>query len=125
MATNRISIDLVRVNAVLLSAVLWGCVDNPEVNEPKPPPVYVDVVRERARTPSVEVTAMVQAERRAALRAETAGRVIDAPHRAGATVEAGEVLLRLDLSRPEIGVEQARARLAQAESTLRQARRAR
>jgi RND family efflux transporter MFP subunit len=67
----------------------------------------------------------VQAERRATLRAETAGPVIAAPFRAGATVEAGQVILRLDVSRSQISVAQARARLAQAEAALRQATRAR
>jgi RND family efflux transporter MFP subunit len=109
----------------LLSTFLWSCGEPPAASEPPPPPVFVEVVREETRTPSVDVTGTVQAERRATLRAETAGRVIEAPFRAGASVKTGQVVLRLDLSRARISVTQARARLAQAEAALREASRAR
>jgi RND family efflux transporter MFP subunit len=110
---------------VLLCAFLLSCSDPPPATDPPPPPVSIEVVEAVARSPSIEVTGTVQAERRATLRAETAGRVIAAPFRAGATVAADQVVLRLDVSRSQISVEQARARLAQAEAALRQATRAR
>lgn len=117
--------DLAYTSVVLMCAVLCGCSDPPPTTGPPPPPVSVEVVETVARSPSIEVTGTVQAERRAMLRAEAAGRVIEAPFRAGATVEAGQVILRLDVSRSEINVAQARARLAQAEAASRQATRAR
>lgn len=125
MATVRLPPDLARATVLLLSTFTWGCGESGEPPEPPPPPVFVEDVRVESRAPSVEVTGTVQAERRATLRAETAGRVIEAPFRAGASVEVGQVLLRLDLSRSRISVTQARARLAQAEAALRLARRAR
>ena len=116
---------LAHAPVVLLCAFLWGCSDTPPATDPPPSPVSVEVVETIARSPSIEVTGTVQAERRATLRAESAGRVIEAPFRAGATVEAGQVVLRLDVSRSQISVARALARLAQAEAALRQASRTR
>lgn len=113
------------VPAVLLCAFCFGCSDPPPETEPPPPAVEVEVVASETRSPTVEVTGTVQAVRRATLRTESAGRVIEAPFRAGAEVESGEVVLRLDVSRSKISVAQAQARLAQAEASLRQATRAR
>lgn len=112
-------------HAALLCAFLWGCSDPPPVTDPPPPPVSVEVVDTVSRSPSIEVTGTVQAERRATLRTEAAGRVIATPFRAGAAVEAGQVVLRLDVSRSQVSVARAQARLAQAEAALRQATRAR
>lgn len=117
--------DLAHTPVVFLCVFLCSCSDPQPATDPPPPPVSVEVVETVSRSPSIEVTGTVQAERRATLRAETAGRVVAAPFRAGAAVEAGQVVLRLDVSRSQIGVAQARARLAQAEATLRQATRAR
>ncbi len=117
--------DLAHVSVVFLCSVLCSCSDPPPASDPPPPPVSVEVVEMVVRSPSIEVTGTVQAERRAMLRAEAAGRVMAAPFRAGATVVAGQVVLRLDVSRSQISVAQARARLAQAEAALRQASRAR
>lgn len=83
------------------------------------------MVRSVDRRPFVEVTAPVQAEQRATLRTEAAGRVLEAPLRAGAEVQAGDLLLRLDVERSAIGVRQAEARVSQAEAGLRQVTRAR
>lgn len=117
--------DRSRITTALFGAVLAACGDPAPPPAPPPAPVRVALVTLESRPPRVEVTAPVRAERRATLRAETAGRVTDAPFRAGASVSEGEVLVRLGVPRTAIGVSQARARVSQTQASLRQATRAR
>lgn len=111
--------------AAAVAVALVACGDPPPRPDPAPPPVDVEVTSHVSRSPTVEVTAPVIAERRATLRAETAGRVVEAPLRAGAEVAEGDVVVRLGVPRTAISVRQAQARVTQAEASLRQATRAR
>ena len=119
-----------RANAIGIAVLLAAAACSEAAGrEPAPPPaapaVRTEVVSVTERSPTVRVTAAIQASRRATLAAETAGHVIDAPFRTGATVREGEVLLRLGGPRNAVAVTEARARIAQADAALRQATRAR
>ena len=92
---------------------------------PPPPPVHVTPVREALLTAKATGTAEVRAVRSALLRAEAAGRVVVIDTDEGQHVEAGDVLLRLDVGRVETALETARAGVAQAEAALAQAERQR
>jgi len=118
-----------RTAAIAGMVVLAACSDAAASRDPEPSPpaapVRARVVSVEPRSPHVRVTAPVQAARRATLAAETAGHVIDAPFRTGATVQEGQAILRLGGPRNAVAVTEARARVAQASAALRQASRAR
>lgn len=71
-------------------------------------------------TPQVEATAEIEALRTANLRAEAPGRVVALEFDRGEVVEAGQILLRLDVGRTAVALEAASASIAQAEARLSQ-----
>ena len=87
----------------------------------------VEVVVERVAAGPVEATLSLTGEvlamRRAQIRSETAGRVLEMPLRLGERVEAGTVLAYLDGSKNALAIRQARARVTQAELAFEQASR--
>lgn len=110
----------------VLIALVVGCGTPTEAAEQAPPPpVHVDVVAETVRTPSTSGTAELTALRRATLSVEAPGRVIALEIEAGQHVEAGDVLLRLDVGRTAVAASAATAAVAQAEASLAQAERER
>jgi len=72
-------------------------------------------------TDTLRLTGEIQAVRRAQIRAETEGRVVEMPWRLGDRVAAGQLLARLDGSKNRIAIRQARAMIVQAEISLEQA----
>lgn len=102
-----------------------GCGNADAVSEAPPPPVRVTEVVIESRSPVVRVLAVVRAERRATLRAEAAGRVIEAPHRRGESVSEGDLLVRVSGPRTANAVSEAQAQVEQLRAALRQATRQR
>lgn len=83
-----------------------------------PEPVRVVAFRSQAQPvdSAVRLRGRTQAHRLVDLRAETEGLVASEPLRAGAEVEAGQILCRLDMGSREAELSEAKARLAQAEA---------
>lgn len=84
-------------------------------------PVSVVVQRSRARSVAsgLVLRGRSEAARRVDVRAETSGLVVSAPLMRGAQVRAGEVMCELDPGTTEAQLEEARARLAEAETNNR------
>lgn len=111
---------------VVVLACGAGCGEPPAPPPPpSAPPVRVEAVTTAAWTPTAEAVTTLEAVRRATLRAESAGRVVERPVAPGERVEAGDVLLRLDVGRAATAVQAASAQVAQAEAALAQAERQR
>ncbi len=85
--------------------------------------VEVYVVERVERQPNVEVTGEVVATRSATLRNELKGRIVDVGFAPGARVEAGQVLVRLDVSQEQAQLAEARADLQIARLALERAQR--
>jgi membrane fusion protein (multidrug efflux system) len=111
--------------ALGIFTVLVACEDPEPTPEPPPPPVRVASATVTSRNHVVRVTAPIEAERRATLRTEAGGRVVEAPFRAGASVSRGDVIVRLSGPRTAISISEAQARVGQARASLRQVTRAR
>ena len=75
----------------------------------------------RAVDSSVTLRGRTEADRTVELQAETSGLVISEPLRRGASVEAGELLCRLDPAAREAALAEARARLAEAKAQVPEA----
>lgn len=84
------------------------------------PPLATDTV-EVAAGAAAQWEGVIQAVHEAELTAQTEGRVTEVRVDIGATVEAGEVLLRLTATEQDAAVRAARADLAAAEALLREA----
>ncbi len=111
---------------LVIATVLAGCGSPTEAAEQAPPPpVHLDAVTEVTRTPTTSGTAELGALRRATLSVEAPGRVIALEIEDGQRVEAGDVLLRLDVGRTAVAASAATAAVAQAEAALAQAERER
>ncbi|MCP5045096.1 MAG: efflux RND transporter periplasmic adaptor subunit [bacterium] len=94
-----------------------------EANEPTDKhllPVAVEPALLEKLSDTLRLTGEIQAIRRAQIRAETQGRVVEMPWRLGDRVAAGELLARLDGSKNRIAIRQARAMVVQAEISLEQ-----
>lgn len=92
---------------------------------PPPPPVRLDPVLDTERVPHAMGTAELLPLRRATLSVEAPGRVVALDMERGQTVEAGQVLLRLDVGRTTVAASAASANVTQAEAALAQAERER
>jgi len=106
--------------------LLLGCgapvdADGPAVA----PPVHLDVVSPEARMPTATGTSELLPLRRAMLSVEAPGRVLALEIERGQRVEAGQVLLRLDVGRTAVAASAARATIEQAQASLAQAERSR
>lgn len=97
----------------------------PEPDTPEPEARSVSVVaRDFPRRPVEQVVLMrgrTEANRQVSLRAETGGRVSGEPLRRGAEVAAGDVLCRIETGTRAARLEEAEARLAEAQQELRAA----
>ncbi len=85
------------------------------------PHVTVEPAQLEELSNTIRLTGDIQAIRRAQIRAETGGRVVEMPWRVGDRVASGQVLARLDGSKNRIAIRQARAIIVQAEISLEQA----
>ena len=109
---------------VALVAIALGCEnDGPVATEPPPPPVHVKTVEPEPITPTSTATAEVLANRESDMRAETQGRIVAVYVDAGDRVEAGDVLIRLDVGRTASAVQAAQAAVAQTDARFQQAER--
>jgi len=109
-----------------MAVLLVACGNAPDAPEtPPPPPVHVDPVVATTRVPTATGTAELEPLRQATLSVEAAGRVIALEIEEGQQVEAGDVLLRLDVGRTAVAASAASAAVEQAEAALAQAERER
>ena len=107
-----------------LGAPTTGCTGAaPTATESPPPPVHATTVEPESVTPTATATAEILANRQSNMRSETAGRVMEVRVEAGDRVEEGQVLLRLDVSRPASAAQAANAAVEQSEARLSQAKR--
>ncbi len=107
-------------------AALSGCADRaPAASGPVAPPVYAEQVSTHPLVPTSTATAEILAKRQSNLRAEVAGRVIAVNAEVGQRVEAGDVLIKLDVGRTTSAVQAAQASVAEAQARLEQATRER
>jgi membrane fusion protein (multidrug efflux system) len=97
----------------------------PAASEPLPPPVHAKTLEPETMTPTSTSTAEILANRQSDMRSETSGRVVAVYVEAGDRVEAGHVLLRLDIGRTTSAVKAAQAAVAQSDARLHQAERER
>ena len=114
---------------LFIAAVVWslsGCGSTAEVEQiPPPPPVHLDLAVSAPRVPIARGTAELEPLRRATLSVEAPGRVVALMIENGQRVEAGDILLRLDVGRTAVAASAARATVAQAQAALAQAERER
>jgi len=114
------------IAAALLAVLTTGCDDPPQEEAPAPPPpVHVATVAQEMLAASASGTAEIEAIRSALIRAEAPGRVVAIGAEAGQSVQAGDVLVRLDVGRAATALQAARTGVAQAEAALSQAERQR
>ena len=107
-----------------LTALLSACTGTaPAALEAPPPPVHAERIQPSTVVPTSLATAEILANRQSYMRSETAGRVVSVMVEAGDRVDAGEVLLRLDVGRPASAAQAANAAVAQSEARLNQAER--
>jgi len=108
---------------VLLTPALTGCNSRPGAAPTPPPPVVkVATVIERDVPISSEWVGTLVGYVDAQIRARVAGHLVNQNYREGSFVKAGDVLFEVD-PRPFVtGVDQAHAKVRQAESQLSQAR---
>ena len=86
-------------------------------------PVSVVAIKSSERTipQAVAISGLTEANRQVEVRAETAGTVISEPLRKGASVEAGEILCKIDPGIRQVSLAGAEAALAEARSRLPEA----
>lgn len=108
--------------ALALSALV-ACSNEPTTaNTPPPPPdVGVVTVMPRPVAMTTELPGRVEASRTAQVRARAAGIVLERVFQEGSTVEAGDVLYRIDPAPLQATLNSAKAQLARAEANLKQA----
>jgi len=115
-----------RTVLILLGLGLAGCGGEVvEESAPAAPPVRLDDVVSTERVPHAAGTAELEPLRRATLSVEAPGRVVAIDMERGQRVEAGDVLVRLDVGRTAVATAAAAANVTQAEAALAQAERER
>ncbi|MCV6593805.1 MAG: efflux RND transporter periplasmic adaptor subunit [Silicimonas sp.] len=96
-----------------------------EAETPRPASDAVSVVVYRSLAQSVDSSVKLrgrtEAARQVQLRAETSGQVISEPLRRGASVDAGDLLCRLDPGTRQIALDEATARVREAKARLPEA----
>ncbi|GFO83518.1 MAG: RND transporter [Methyloceanibacter sp.] len=108
--------------AIALTLVLIGCDSQEEVAETPPRPVRAITVDESRAGQVVELAGTVESQIEVDLAFRISGRMTERLVAVGDTVEAGQVVARLDPSDEENGVRAAEASLASAEAVLSEAR---
>jgi HlyD family secretion protein len=84
--------------------------------------VRLDKVARRSLVSIVTASGNVQPERKVDVSSDITGRIVSLPVREGDMVERGQVVVRIDPTQYEAGVERARAMLASAQAAATQAR---
>jgi len=97
-----------------------GAAGSPRLEETAIKPVSVVAIRSSERTipQAVVISGLTEANRQVEVRAETAGTVVSEPLRKGASVEAGEILCKIDPGIRQVSLAGAEAALAEARSRL-------
>ncbi|MCC0058685.1 MAG: efflux RND transporter periplasmic adaptor subunit [Hyphomicrobiaceae bacterium] len=108
--------------AIALTLVLIGCDSQEEAVETAPRPVRTVTVDESRAGQTVELAGTVESQVEVDLAFRIGGRMTERLVRVGDTLEAGQVVARLDPSDEENGVRAAEASLASAEAVLSEAR---
>jgi membrane fusion protein, multidrug efflux system len=120
---NILAVTLKRASAglalALLAPALSACHDYAAGATQRPAFVRTEIVRPRVRQTSVTLTGEVQARFRADLAFRVSGRVVERLVEAGAHVDAGQVLARLDPAEQKADVDAATAAAAASQSQLR------
>ena len=120
---NILAVTLKRASAglalALLAPALSACHDDAAGATQRPAFVRTEIVRPRVRQTSVTLTGEVQARFRADLAFRVSGRVVERLVEAGAHVDAGQVLARLDPAEQKADVDAATAAAAASQSQLR------
>jgi len=123
--TKRIAVAIAAaVLALVTGTAVLHAGREPDPNESESiqlTPVTVEPARLEELSDTLRLTGEIQAIRRAQIRAETSGRVVEMPWRLGDRVAAEQLLARLDGSKNRIAIRQARAMIVQAEIALEQA----
>lgn len=113
------------LGAVMLAAVLGACSEHadPERHDTPPKPVRVAPVQPTDAARSFYLTGTTRAAQRATLAFQISGNLASRPVQLGQHVAAGDVIATLDNPGAKPRVAAARARLAETETRLAQARR--
>ena len=98
----------------LAAGDLWEAADAPARTDPAPPPIAVSVQSESV----LDASGYVVARRQATVSSKITGKLIAVLIEEGQAVKEGQVLARLDAANATVALEQAKARVAQAEANL-------
>jgi len=113
----------VAVAAALLAAALSGCqAETDDAQEPPPRPIAWTEVETAGATELRTLVGTVRTAQRAPLSFEVSGRVAEVDVEIGDRFAAGAVLARLDTRTYELGLQERRSSLAEAEAQLEEAR---
>jgi membrane fusion protein (multidrug efflux system) len=112
------------VVAVMLGAIVTGCGDRSRAGSPPPPPpvVAVEPVVQRDVPISAEWVGSLVGYVTAQIRPRVGGHLISQNYTEGAVVEAGQLMFQVDPRPYQTALEQAEAKLLQAESQLSHAK---
>jgi membrane fusion protein (multidrug efflux system) len=109
-------------SSLLLVSVLVACgAERPPA--PGPPPVYVEQATAREVVDRIDATGQLLAKAEAVVAAQVGGEITSIEADEGRAVEAGAVVIEIDPERRQLELSNARARVAQAEAQLGEARR--
>ncbi len=121
--SNRVT-RIVFAGGLVLALAVGGCgrpsadEETPATSGAAPVPVEVTVIEPRDAATTVSATGTIRAATDVQVSAEANGRVLAIPASVGDAVEAGDVLVRLDLELAGLGAQQARAQFLTAEAEL-------
>ncbi len=101
---------------LLLCLLLQGTSAAQDQGPPRAEPVRTAIVIRKAVRPHVTLVGDATASRRSLVAAEVGGKVVEMKARAGRAVERNQVLVGIDRSRLALDLEQARARLLEAQA---------
>jgi membrane fusion protein, multidrug efflux system len=108
---------------LMLGAIVTGCGDGSRTGAPPPPPVVtVEAVVQRDVPISVEWVGSLVGYITAHIRPRVGGHLMSQNYTEGAVVKAGDLMFEVDPRPYQTALEQAEARLLQAESQLSQAK---
>src|SRR4029077_21222238 len=124
----KLSAVMLRIFVAVTAALLVmaaGCGDTNKYVEPPPPEVTVATPVRREVTNYFEVTGTAQPLQSVDIRARVKGFLKERHFREGTVVKEGQLLLVIDEEPFRVQYEQAKARLAEAEASLRKAKESR
>jgi membrane fusion protein (multidrug efflux system) len=103
-----------------LLAAVPGCAEKAEHRHVEPPPVAVAAVEAQRLVEKIQETGELLAVNEASVAAEVAGRVTSIRVKEGSAVEGGEVIFEIDRERRELELNNARARIEEADANVAQ-----